>query len=320
MFTLRPGVLAWALLLPIAGWFALRVPGPMGSGPVGVPFDRAPWAKGVWREGPVLVVSLGDSVSTGYGAPPGHGYVDLVCRNDRTRHPDVGDCDLSHVLPGLARLKLASLSTNSIDHERSVAGIPIQPLDTFGLVFWTTGGIDLIHPYGHGEIREGAMYGATLAQATPWIERFEARVERTLGAIESRFPGGSATFVGTIYDPTDGIGDIEHASLIGWLPAWPDAAAIHAHFNGAIRSACSRHPSAHVLDIHGVMLGHGIHCRDTSNPHYDRADPTYWYWWNLEDPNERGYDAIRRLCLADLGAVLPARLGALPRVISPPPR
>ena len=62
------------------------------------------------------------------------------------------------------------------------------------------------------------------------------------------------------------------------------------------------------------MLGHGIHCRDTSNPHYDASDPTYWYYWNLEDPNERGYDAIRRAFLAELGAVLPARFAALDRV------
>ena len=308
--SLRPGVLAWTLLLPIAAWFALRVPGPEGEGPVAVPFDRAPFATGAWHEGPVLVVSVGDSIGTGYGAPPGHGYLDLLVRNDAAKHPDVGDADLSHVLPRLSRRKLASLSTNSIDHEQSLDLLPAQAPDTFGLVFVTTGGIDLIHPYGHGEIREGAMYGATLAQASPWIERFEARVDRMLGTIERRFPGGSLTFVATIYDPTDGVGDIEHASVVGWLSAWPDALEIHGRFNRAIRAACARHPSARVLDVHRVMLGHGIHCRDASNPHYDAADPTYWYWWNLEDPNSRGYDAIRRLCLAEVGATLPALLAA----------
>ncbi len=319
-FSLRPGVCAWALLLPIAGWYALRIPGPMGHGPVAIPFDRAPWSSGAWRTGPVVVVSLGDSVSTGYGAPPGHGYVDLVVRNDVARYPDVGGADLSHVLPKLTRMKFATLSSNSIDHEKSVAFIPVQSPDTHGIVFLTTGGIDLIHPYGHDTPREGAMYGATLAEARPWIERFTARLERTLMAIASRFPGGCDVFVGTIYDPTDGVGDIENAGVIFWLPAWPDALAIHARFNRAIRDACSRHPFAHVVDIHGALLGHGIHCRDTANPHYQRDDPTYWYFFNLEDPNERGYDAIRRVFLAELGTVLPARFAALAPRSSAAPR
>ncbi len=314
-FALRPAFCGWALLLPIAAWFALRIPGPMGEGPVAVPFDHGPWARGAWHEGPVLAVSLGDSVATGYGAPPGRGFFDLVVRNDRERHPDVGSADLSSVFPRLKRLKLATLSSSSIDHERDVASLPLEPRDTFGLVFLSTGGIDLIHPYGHGKIREGAMYGATLAEARPWIERFEARIDRMLEALSKRFPGGCEVFVGTIYDPTDGVGDIEHAGVAFWLPPWPEALEIHGRFNAAIRSACARHSFAHVVDVHRVMLGHGIHCRDPSNPHYDAADPTYWYFFNLEDPNERGYDAIRRLFLARLGDVLPARLAAL----APPP-
>ncbi len=310
-FALRPAVCAAVLLLPITAWYALRIPGPMGEGPVAVAFDRAPWSNGVWHEGPVVAVSLGDSVAVGYGAPPGLGFVDLVVRNDRARHPDVGTADLTTVLPRITRLELATLSSSSIDHEVTVRSLPRQASDTFGLVFVSTGGIDLIHPYGHGEPREGAMYGATLAAARPWIERFEARLDRMLAAISSRFPGGCAVFVGTIYDPTDGVGDLENAGVAFWLPRWPDGLAIHAEYNRVIRDACARHLFAHVVDVHRVMLGHGIHCRDASNPHHDPSDPTYWYYFNLEDPNERGYDAIRRLFLAKLGEALPARFAAL---------
>ena len=32
--------------------------------------------------------------------------------------------------------------------------------------------------------------------------------------------------------------------------------------------------------------------------HYRAQDPHYWYYVNLEDPNERGYAVIRRLFLA----------------------
>jgi hypothetical protein len=43
-----------------------------------------------------------------------------------------------------------------------------------------------------------------------------------------------------------------------------------------------------------------MHCRDRSNPAFHPQDPTYWYFFNLEDPNLRGYDAIRRLFLAEM--------------------
>jgi hypothetical protein len=33
---------------------------------------------------------------------------------------------------------------------------------------------------------------------------------------------------------------------------------------------------------------------------YRPADPTYWYGINLEDPNDRGYDAVRRLFLIEI--------------------
>jgi len=63
----------------------------------------------------------------------------------------------------------------------------------------------------------------------------------------------------------------------------------------------------HLVDVHKVMLGHGIHCRHHDNPNYHEDDPTYWYYFNLEDPNRRGYDAIRRAFLnAMIEALAPA--------------
>lgn len=52
-----------------------------------------------------------------------------------------------------------------------------------------------------------------------------------------------------------------------------------------------------LVDIHGAFLGHGINCTKNWTEHYRADDPHYWYDSNLEDPNERGYDAIRRLFL-----------------------
>jgi hypothetical protein len=34
--------------------------------------------------------------------------------------------------------------------------------------------------------------------------------------------------------------------------------------------------------------------------HFSFKDPHYWYYSNLEDPNERGYDAVRRCFLREM--------------------
>ena len=56
------------------------------------------------------------------------------------------------------------------------------------------------------------------------------------------------------------------------------------------------------------FLGHGVHCTHFWHREYRPADPHYWYWDNLEDPNDRGYDAIRRLFLIEMARTLPEQL------------
>jgi hypothetical protein len=59
--------------------------------------------------------------------------------------------------------------------------------------------------------------------------------------------------------------------------------------------------------MHEAFLGHGIHCSEKSGKHYRPEDPHYWYFFNLEDPNDRGYDAIRRLFLLEIEKVFSRR-------------
>ena len=49
---------------------------------------------------------------------------------------------------------------------------------------------------------------------------------------------------------------------------------------------------------------YSFRCRDRRNPNYRPDDPHYWYFKNLEDPNDRGYDAIRRVFLLKMIEVL----------------
>ncbi len=114
-----------------------------------------------------------------------------------------------------------------------------------------------------------------------------------MAMLKDHFPGGCMVFLADIYDPTDGLGDAESVGL----PAWPDGVKIHRAYNEVIRRCADRYSFVHVVPIHDAFLGHGIHCTQPWQEHYCFGDPHYWYLENLEDPNIRGYDAIRRLFL-----------------------
>lgn len=143
------------------------------------------------------------------------------------------------------------------------------------------------------------MYGAKFEEARPWIENFERRLEAIIRQINKKFPGGCHIFIADIYDPTDGIGNIWRVGL----PAWPDGLKILDAYNRVLHSCAAAHPNVHLVRLHGGFLGHGINCRQFWREHYHRHDPHYWFGDNLEDPNERGYDAIRRLFLIEMARV-----------------
>lgn len=303
----RAGGFAAVAVVALLCWWVIRVPAPMGSGPAGARVDFVHFS-GVWSERRVELVSIGDSVSTGYGAGKGLGYFELIRRNNDEVYPEMAGIELSRTLPNLSVARLASNSTNSIAHEQTIERMTVRESDVFGVVCLSTGGIDLIHWYGKRDPVEGAMYGASWTQAEPWIANFSARLDRMMLALRDKFPGGCAVFIATIYDPTDTVGDIENAGPMFWLPAWPDGKAVHTAFNDAVRATAGKHEHVHLVDVYTAMLGHGIHCADRTNPHYDADDPTYWYFENLEDPNQRGYDAIRRAFLNAMARDLRPRL------------
>ncbi len=265
----------------------------MGSGPAGPPVDRSAFSS-PWTNRPVLLLGLGDSITDGYGASPGLSYFDRLVRNPDGEFPDMEGICLGAVLPGLAFHNGAVSGSTSIDCiERQIPRLSPADPDTFGIVVMTTGGNDIIHMYGRTPPEEGAMYGATLGQAKPWIENYEDRLGLIIARIEALFPGGCAIFLGNIYDPTDGTGN---ASLAGY-PDWEDGLAIHATYNAIIARCADTHASVHLIDIYNTFMGHGLVCRQPWREHYHADDPHCWYYFNVEDPNDRGYDALRRLFL-----------------------
>jgi lysophospholipase L1-like esterase len=290
-------VLIGLLLIAGAGaWLFFQIARPVGSGPAGPTVGRDLFSS-AWTSKPVLLVGLGDSVTAGFGARKGYSYFDRLVKNPSDDFQEMHGICLASVFPKFQFTNLSvSGSTSSEVPARQLGSLPTNAPDISGIVVMTTGGNDIIHNYGHTPPREEAMYGASMDEAKPWVENFGRRLESTLGQINSRFPGGCEIFLADIFDPTDGLGDAEWAGL----PKWKDSMQILDAYNAVIRHAADTHPNLHLVDVHGAFLGHGIHCTQFWRSHFDWHDPHYWYYTNLEDPNERGYDVIRRLFLLEI--------------------
>jgi hypothetical protein len=273
---------------------------PIGSGPAGPKVPREAFSK-PWSDKEILLVGLGDSVTAGFGARKGYSYFDRLVANPADEFADMRGICLNAVLPHLRYTNLSVSGSTSSEHaEKQIPKLPVVNSNVVGIVVMTTGGNDLIHNYGRTPPREQAMYGATMEDAKPWIAAFGSRLDSMVDQIQKHFPGGCDIFVADIYDPTDSKSDIEHTGL----PAWKDAKSILAAYNDTLHQLAQKNPHVHVINMRETFLGHGIHCTQFWSPHHDSSDPHYWYYINLEDPNERGYDAIRRLFLIEIQKTL----------------
>jgi lysophospholipase L1-like esterase len=267
----------------------------MGTGPAGPPVACEPF-QAVWSERKILLLAIGDSVTAGFGVDAPYNYVLRLLDNPPDEFSDMQGLCLRAVLPNITMQNIAVSGSTSLQHEAHIeddSRFPVHPEDVFGLVVITTGGNDIIHNYGRTPPREGAMYGATLEQARPWITNFRERLDRMVAGINAKFPGGCLIFLADIYDPTDGVGDAPSV----FLPAWQDCMKILDAYNAILRECPTHHDNVIAVPMHRVFLGHGIHCSQWWRAMYCRDDPTYWFHDNLEDPNIRGYDAIRRVFL-----------------------
>jgi lysophospholipase L1-like esterase len=300
-------VLVFAGLLiigSVAVYREFRYARPLGQGPAGPPVSRQPFEI-AWSNRPVVLLGLGDSVTQGLGASPGRAYFNRLVKNPSDEFTDMQGVSLSNVLPGLTPLNLSISGMTSIecvDYQLPKLR-PYEP-DTFGIVVITVGGNDVIHNYGRTPPREGAMFGARVDEAEAWMQSFNQRLETIAAAVRTAFPGGCQIFIANIYDPTDGDGDIQHAGL----PAWPDGLRVLSRYNEILADFAARNDDVHLIDMRSEFLGHGIHCTHFWHRTYRAAAPYYWYWDNLEDPNDQGYDAIRRLFLNEIARVVPAKL------------
>jgi len=273
---------------------------PLGSGPAGPNVPNKPFSY-IWSDQEVLLLGIGDSITDGFGATEGFSYFERLIKNPEGECEDMLGKNLSVVLPKLKAKNISVSGSVSLEHLGRIRSLKPQPTDVLGIVVMTTGGNDLIHEYGQKPPKECAMYGAILNQAQPWINNFEKRLDEMIIGIKEKFPGGCHIFLANIYDPSDGTGNTN--TWFTGLPDWPDGLSILEAYNQIISNCADKYDFVHLVDIHKHFLGHGIYCRRFWNRNYQWSDPTYWYYLNIEDPSDRGYDAIRRLFLIEIAKV-----------------
>lgn len=98
---------------------------------------------------------------------------------------------------------------------------------------------------------------------------------------------GARVVVSTVYDPTDGTGDLSWAGL----PDVDEGLALLESMNAAIRTAAARH-GAVVADLHVAFLGHGAQAGDITTTDSHPHNRELWLCGHIE-PNAWGAQAIR---------------------------
>lgn len=215
--------------------------------------------------------------------PPGLGAASLLARNDDARWPAFERRDLETLCPGIRRVDLAEdgATTASVRNLqlRRIPGDLEPPL----LITLTAGGNDLVGLLDLGFLdAEGP--GGPLARRI--VRNAADTLEEIVGELRIRFPD-AALLVGTVYDPSDGTGDLGDGRV-----RERELEALDA-FNRRVDET-ARAADAVTIPIHDHFLGHGLTVPD---------EDERWYWpHSIIEPSARGASEVRRLWLEALGA------------------
>ncbi len=204
-----------------------------------------------------------------YAGGVGRGAASLLLCNHDTDFPDWVGRDLATAgYTGQILARDGAVSSDVLQRQLPL----IDQCPT--LVTLTMGGNDLLTTYGDTAAARSVI----------------GRVAATGDAILSRLRALAADcriIISTVYDPSDGTGDIPTAGL----PVWPDASSLVAELNQALTALAGRHGAA-VADVHRRFLGHGTTAGDPAQSDPRPANRRLWYCGVIE-PNAWGAAAIR---------------------------
>jgi hypothetical protein len=143
------------------------------------------------------------------------------------------------------------------------------------LITLTIGGNDLLLAYGNGPAGRAAVLDAI------------RNVETALTRLRERFGETPKIMLTTVYDPSDGAGELPGSGL----PPWPEGLVSLAALNEELRRLAAGHRTL-LADVHERFLGHGYGAGDASAFEARPADRNLWYSGTIE-PNAWGASEIR---------------------------
>jgi lysophospholipase L1-like esterase len=239
---------------------------------------------------------LGDSISMGAGASrPQRGFTELLVRNDPTLWPTYAGKDLQTLWAGrVEQLNLAisgSTTRDTLFALRSCIARHAGPItDDAVTVTLTTGGNDLKNAIWAGVVGgSGTPMEAVATTLSATLRDLEAIVK--LLQDKKNFPGGVRVFLATVYDPSDGQGQVQTGhgvlhvkGLSNALGQWAKGYAIFA-----------KRYNVNLVDAHAAFLGHGFR----STPHREgpgsgRVQQDSWFADPIH-PNDKGHHALREI-------------------------
>jgi lysophospholipase L1-like esterase len=227
-------------------------------------------------DAPAHYVALGDSISIDdYSGGPGRGGASLLFSNRDDDFPEWRGRDLQSADRNTTFSLLATDGATTgtlLDAQLPrLAVLRVRPT----LITVTIGGNDLLGAYGDTRAARDVIVGV------------QAAVARALREIAGFLGPSGRIVVGTVYDPSDGMGD---AVRLG-LPSWPDAVAVIEELNDGLRGVAARH-GATVAEIAEHFRGHGLLAGDPTRREPRPAERSLWFC-NLIEPNAWGAGGVR---------------------------
>jgi len=200
-----------------------------------------------------------------YAGGPGRGAASLLHRNHDGDFPDWSGRDLADRF-GLRALAQDGATAADV-LERQLPRITQPPT----LVTITMGGNDLMVAYGDSPAAQAAV-GRVLAVGE---------------AIMARLAAVPKIVLTTVYDPSDGTGEVASSGL----PPWPDGPVIVEALNAGLADLAARH-GALLADVNARFAGHGVAAGDPATSDSRPGNRDLWYCGVIE-PNAWGAHEIR---------------------------
>lgn len=221
-------------------------------------------------------VALGDSISIDDYPGTGWGAASLLHRN-RAEFPEFAGRDLVSANPGCRFTNhCMDGATSGLTLDFQIPELVADPAKP-DLVTITAGGNDFIPLFGHPE-----------AAARAEIHAITERVQSLCRCVRQAAPD-AVVILGTIYDPSDGTGEMSDVSA----KDWPHGPALFEELNDGLRQVAAG-AGVRLADIHAAFRGHGATAGDIQQPPPGTPDAACWIC-NLIEPNRAGANAVRRL-------------------------